>query len=130
MRIVSREVVRLIKAGAYPKSYVAVMRVEGESLLMGGAVEEGVVLRLMAGEDLVGETRAGLARQMQSLGQTPSAMLLFNCGGRLLLSEAEGSVDALHEAMSPIPAAGFCTYGEQFGPLQVNQTLTGLRLGR
>ncbi len=38
-------------------------------------------------------------------------------------------VDELAQAMSPIPAAGFTTYGEQFGPLQVNHTLTGLIFG-
>lgn len=108
----------------------SVMAVEGEALIMGGAVEEGVVLRLMDGADLVSETRSGLARELEALAGEPSALLLFNCGGRLLLSQAEGSEAALHEAMSPVPAAGFSTYGEQFGPLHINQTLTGLLLAR
>jgi len=104
----------------------AVMTVCDGSLLMGGAVEEGMVLRWMRRGDLVEATRRGVGRVTRS---APAAgMLLFNCGGRLLEAEASGVRDALERAMCPpdVPAAGFTTYGEQYGPMQVNSTLTGL----
>ena len=102
------------------------MKVLGSDLVMRGAVEEGVVLRVMRGGDLVERTRSGLRERLQ-----PSARvsLAFNCGGRLLEARAKGLEAALYEALSEVPAVGFSTYAEQFGPLLVNHTLTGLALG-
>jgi hypothetical protein len=42
---------------------------------------------------------------------------------------AQNRVSELADAMHTRIAAGFTTYGEQFGALQVNHTLTGLVLG-
>lgn len=99
------------------------------SLLMGGAVEEGAVLALMEGGDLVDDTRLGVQQALEALGGSPSGMVLFSCGGRQLEARARGVVEPMVHAMSPVPAAGFVTYGEQFGPMQINHTLTGLLLG-
>jgi len=106
-------------------------RGDGGSLVMRGAVAEGDVLRVMEGQDLVSRTRSELRRELDELAKTsePSGMLLFNCGGRLLEARAYGTESALNEAMSMIPAAGFSTYGEQYGALLVNHTLTGVALG-
>lgn len=108
-----------------------VMTVLEEGLLMGGAVEEGAVLRLMSCGDLVEETRRGVHQAIHARGRA-AGLLLFNCGGRMLEAEARGVQDALCDAMCPpdVPVCGFTTYGEQFGPMQVNSTLTGLVLYR
>lgn len=116
--------------GVADRFYIrSVMTVTDDALLMGGAVGEGAVLRVMHGGDLVGATRDGVARAVADIPSEGSGLLLFNCGGRLLEAAAAGAERALYEAMTPIPAAGFTTYGEQFGPMQVNSTLTGLVLG-
>lgn len=107
----------------------SVMTVQGDALLMGGAIDEGTLLYPMICGDLVAATREGLE---QALGwvANPEALLLFNCGGRLMEAQMTDRVDDLARAMTPIPAAGFSTYGEQFGHVQVNHTLTGLVFGR
>ncbi|MBW2255660.1 MAG: FIST C-terminal domain-containing protein [Deltaproteobacteria bacterium] len=108
----------------------SVMTLQGDELLMGGAVEEGAVLRVMQGGDLVERTAAGVQEALATLEGTPEGMLLFNCGGRMLEAESHGTVPELYRAMCPLPAAGFVTYGEQFGAMQVNHTLTGLVLAQ
>ncbi|MCB9758924.1 MAG: FIST C-terminal domain-containing protein [Alphaproteobacteria bacterium] len=108
----------------------SVMHVDGDALVMGGAVEEGVVLRVVHGGDLVEATRAGVQEALARLPGAPGGMLLFSCGGRLRAAQRKKQVEALYEAMAQAPMAGFSTYGEQFGPLQINQTLTGLAIGR
>jgi hypothetical protein len=107
----------------------SVMTMQGDELLMGGAVEEGAILRVMRGGDLVERTAAGVQEALAALEGTPEGMLLFNCGGRMFEAEAHGTVQDLYRAMCPLPAVGFVTYGEQYGAMQVNHTLTGLVLG-
>ena len=104
----------------------SVIAVEDGALVMRGAVEEGAVLRVMRGGDLVERTRSGFG---QALHATAVGALVFNCGGRLMEARARGVEVELYEAMSAVPVAGFSTYGEQFGPLLVNHTLTGLAIG-
>ena len=107
----------------------SVMNIDGSALLMGGAVETGTILQQMRAGDLVAQTRAGVSRALALLPQ-PAGMLLFNCGGRIWEATTQGRIGELAAAMQTDIAAGFTTYGEQFGPLQVNHTLTGLVLGR
>lgn len=106
----------------------SVMTVQGEDLLMGGSLEEGTLIYPMAAGDIVGATRDGLARALTSVAE-PQGLLLFNCGGRMWEAGARGRAGELAAAMQPIPAAGFTTYGEQFGTVQINHTLTGLVFG-
>jgi hypothetical protein len=76
----------------------------------------------------VAVTSSGIAEALSHLSK-PAGMLLFNCGGRMWEATSGSIVDDLAGAMRPIPAAGFTTYGEQYGTLQVNHTLTGLAFG-
>lgn len=98
------------------------------ALVMRGAVSDGEVLRVMQGADLVDGTRSRLHAELADLANV-SGLLLFNCGGRLLQARADGIEADLADAMALAPAAGFSTYGEQYGPLLVNHTLTGVALG-
>jgi hypothetical protein len=107
----------------------SVMNIEASALLMGGAVETGTILQRMRAGDLIAHTRSGVCNALAALPQ-PAGMLLFNCGGRMWEAIAQDRVAELSAAMQTNMAAGFTTYGEQFGPLQVNHTLTGLVLGR
>jgi hypothetical protein len=113
-----------------PETFMrSVMSIVGEDLLMGGSLEEGALIYPMAAGDVVDATREGLARALERVPD-PEGLLLFNCGGRIWEAAARGLISALAAAMQPIPAAGFTTYGEQFGTVQINHTLTGLVFGR
>ena len=105
-----------------------ILSVEGDDLVLGGAVEEGMVLRLAEAGDLVGDTRQGVSEALARLSGPAAAALHFNCFGRLVQCPPE-QLPALHHAAATGPVAGFSTLGEQFGPLQVNYTLAGLLLG-
>ena len=107
----------------------SVMTLQGESLLLGGAVEEGSILTVMHAGDIVEATRNGIAQARHALQGEPAVMLAFNCGGRLLEAENRGVIREFHDATCPFPCVGFTTYGEQFGSMQVNHTLTSLMLG-
>lgn len=108
----------------------SVMTVQGTALRLGGTVEAGAILAIMRAGDIVEETRAGLAEALASLGGRPAGQVCFNCGGRLHEAHSRGVTEAFDRAMRPVPTAGFTTYAEQFGPMLVNHTLTGLVLGR
>ncbi|MCO4743922.1 MAG: FIST C-terminal domain-containing protein [Proteobacteria bacterium] len=99
------------------------------TLVMGGAVARGAVLTLMEGEGLVERTHEEVHRAITSLPTGAAGLLLFQCGGRQMEAESNGVTAELYEAMVQAPAAGFVTYGEQYGARQVNHTLTGLVLG-
>jgi hypothetical protein len=107
----------------------SVMGIQQSSLLMAGATEEGAVLQVMKADDMVQKTKLGLQAALKRV-PNPESLLLFNCGGRMWEANVMNITNELAEAMCPVPAVGFTTYGEQFGPLQVNHTLTGLVWGR
>ncbi len=108
----------------------AVMRLEGDSLLMGGAVAVGTVLRWMEPGDIVAETTAAIARATGGLPTRPAGLLLFHCMGRSRTATSLGLRGPLVDAMCGTHrVAGFDTYGEHLGPFLVNETLTGLAFG-
>jgi len=107
----------------------SVMNVQNGQLLMGGAVETGTILHPMRAGDLIERTRQGVQAALDAVHDS-SGLLLFNCAGRLFEATVQDRVAELASAMQSSIAAGFTTYGEQFGPLQVNHTLTGLALGK
>jgi hypothetical protein len=106
----------------------SVMTVADGNLLMGGAIESGTVFHLMEPDELVANTKRDLDKAIQ---RVPGALgqILFNCGGRLLETMNGQCTEEFGQALCPISTVGFSTYGEQFGPMQVNHTLTGLILG-
>ena len=107
----------------------SVMTLQGDDLLLGGAVEEGAILTVMRAGDIVQATLDGVLAAEGALGSAAAVMLAFSCGGRLLEAHTKGVVDQFQAATCRLPCAGFTTYGEQFGPMQVNHTLTALMLG-
>ncbi len=108
----------------------AVMGFQGTSALMGGAVEEGLVLHVMQGRNPPEKVRKALLQEF-SLCPDPEGVLLFQCGGRLLEAREMGEEEELAEAFSfrDLPCAGFLTYGEHLGPFQLNHTITGVVFG-
>jgi hypothetical protein len=92
------------------------------------ALEEGVVLRVAHGEDIVGKLEAALAEVQAELGDL-EAVLACDCVLRNLEMSKTGRKDAAGDIFRRYKAVGFCTYGEQYDGVHVNQTLTGIAIG-
>lgn len=92
------------------------------------AIEEGLVLELTRGTDLVGTLEATFAELTTELG-TPALVIGCDCilrrleAARLDLARPIGEIFTRHRVV------GFGTYGEQIGGLHVNQTFTGVAIG-
>jgi hypothetical protein len=93
------------------------------------AIDEGVVLRVAHGSDLLGKLEATLSGLHEDLGEI-QAMVVCDCILRNLEATREGQKTAVGELFRANNAVGFSTYGEQIDGVHVNQTLTGIAIGR
>ncbi|PTN36792.1 FIST N-terminal domain-containing protein [Desulfonatronum sp. SC1] len=92
------------------------------------AIDNGLVLTLARGVDLL----ENLEIQLHELARDiPDIQLILGCDCILRRIEVQQRQEDRHlaELLSRFPYIGFCTYGEQFNGIHVNQTLTGLALG-
>lgn len=119
---------RYIDNTPYVRSIVGVDRA-ARTLALKSGVEPGHVLRVMRPGDLVGTTRADLARTAERVGGQIGALLAFSCLGRHWEAAAMGLAGELADTYGGYGAIGCQSYGEQTGMLLVNHTLTGLALG-
>ncbi len=101
---------------------------EDGSLTFYCAIDNGLVLRVGRGVDLVGNFRSQLAGIEQKIAK-PKLILGFDCILRRLEMQDKNLLGAVNELLSRYPFIGFSTYGEQFNSIHVNQTLTGVVLG-
>ena len=92
------------------------------------AIDEGVVLRVAHGTDMVAKLEATIAGLEAELG-TLQGMLVCDCILRNLEAVRDGSKEAIGELFRRHHAVGFSTYGEQYAGVHVNQTLTGIAFG-
>lgn len=93
------------------------------------AIDEGLVLTLSEGRDLLSRVE-GLFQDIQARIGTPDVVIGFEC--LLNRLEAERSqikhhLSRLHDANN---VTGFASFGEQWGSMHVNQTFTGIAIGR
>ncbi|MEI3855714.1 MULTISPECIES: FIST N-terminal domain-containing protein [Ensifer] len=95
-------------------------------LIFFSAIDEGVVLTITEPGDLVGQLDRELARLC--MPERPTAILAFDCILRRLEAEEKQIVGPLSELLRRYSVVGFSTYGEQFGPMHVNQTMTGVAI--
>ncbi|SHE46710.1 FIST N-terminal domain-containing protein [Vibrio gazogenes] len=92
------------------------------------AIDEGVVLRVAHGENMLDKlttTLTALEEQLEHI----QGMLVCDCILRNLEASHDGSKTAISKLFSQYNAVGFSTYGEQFGGVHINQTLTGIAFG-
>ena len=92
------------------------------------AIEEGVVLRIAQGVDLLG----GLTQQLEQIHKRigpPALILGCECVLRRLEVERCGLIEPLQALFGRNHTIGFCTYGEQYRSLHLNQTMTGIAIG-
>ena len=92
------------------------------------AIEEGLVLRVAKGVDLLGNLKQALDEVRAEIGP-PQVVLGCDCILRSLEISEQGLEGAVGEAMVRDNVVGFNTYGEQFRGVHVNQTFVGVAIG-
>jgi hypothetical protein len=99
------------------------------SLTFYSAIDEGLVFRVARGVGLVDNLRRTLEEIAARIGE-PQLLIACDCILRNLELAELGQKEAVGELFKRYHAVGFSTYGEQFGGVHVNQTLTGIIIGR
>ena len=92
------------------------------------AIDEGLVLRVAHGEDLLDNLKQSFAALRAEIG-APQAVFACDCILRNLEITHDGLKASVSEVFREHNAVGFSTYGEQYGGVHVNQTLTGIAFG-
>ncbi|OZG71095.1 FIST domain containing protein [Hahella sp. CCB-MM4] len=98
------------------------------SLTLYCAIEEGIVLRVARGVDLMENLRSTFAQVDQEIGE-PQLILACDCILRNLEITQDGSKENVAQLLTDHKVVGFSTYGEQFAGVHVNQTFTALAIG-
>ena len=99
------------------------------SLTFFAAIEEGLVLRVARGDDLLDNLERALATAADRVG-TSQAVIAFDCILRRLEVVEGGATEGVERAVNDHHLVGFSGYGEQFGGVHINQTLTAIAIGR
>ncbi|MEM1448722.1 MAG: nitric oxide-sensing protein NosP [Planctomycetota bacterium] len=93
------------------------------------AIEPGTVLTVAKGGDLVATLETQLEEVRSRVGPP-----LLTIGCDCILRSLETQRDELREQVADVlerfETVGFATYGEQFNAMHVNQTFTGVMIGR
>ncbi|MCA1386267.1 MULTISPECIES: FIST N-terminal domain-containing protein [Bradyrhizobium] len=108
----------------------SIQRVEPDgSLHFFCAIDEGMVLTAATSRSLVGAARETFADIRDQIGDV-SLYIGFECLLRRLDAEQHQLARDMSELYRQNRVIGFHTYGEQFGSMHVNQTFTGVAIGR
>ncbi len=126
VRFAARPVVVKIDGQDYVRSIRNANR-DG-SLTFFCAIDEGVVLHVARGQDLLGNLAEALDEAQAEVGAV-AGVLLFDCVLRALEIARAGQQEAVGAMLQACPAVGLSTYGEQCDGVHINQTLTGLVIG-
>ena len=92
------------------------------------AIDEGVVLRVAHGEGLLEKLEGTFVNLENELGELEGA-LVCDCILRNLEIARNDQKAAVGDVFRRYRAVGFSTYGEQYGGVHINQTLTGIAIG-
>jgi len=99
-----------------------------ESLTFFCAIDEGIVLTIAKGVDMVQNLREAFDKVHEAIGK-PQLVLGCDCILRRLETEREGIKDEIGRIFADNNVIGFATYGEQYNSMHVNQTFTGIAIG-
>ena len=100
---------------------------DGE-LIFFSAIEEGLVLTLADPEPMTRHLERELAR-LEAAGSL-GAVIACDCILRRMEAQQKQMSRQISDILARHRVTGFSTYGEQFGPLHVNQTMTGVAIYR
>jgi hypothetical protein len=92
------------------------------------AIEEGLVLRTAVGQNLVENLERTFAQLHDAVGP-PQLVIGCDCVLRKLEMAKHGLTDRADAVFRENNTVGFNCYGEQYGGVHVNQTLTGVAIG-
>lgn len=126
MRFAAFPVVVLIDGTNYVRS-IQKANPDG-SLTFFCAIEEGLVLRVARGVDLVENLEHAFAGVRAAIGQ-PQLVIGCDCILRKLEIAQRGFGERVETLFRDNNVIGFNSYGEQYCGVHVNQTLTGIAIG-
>lgn len=92
------------------------------------AIEEGLVLRVARGQDMLSNLEATFAGLRAEIGE-PAIVFGCDCILRNLEMTQGGLREKIGNILESNKVVGFSTYGEQYGGVHVNQTFTGIAVG-
>jgi len=92
------------------------------------AIEEGLVLRVAHGTDLIGNLERAMEGLRAEIGP-PQVIFGCDCILRNLEITQKGLKNRVQQIFRDNNTLGFSTYGEQINGVHVNQTLTGIAIG-
>jgi hypothetical protein len=92
------------------------------------AIEEGLVLRVATGHDIIRGLETLFEETKAQIGQ-PQLTIGCDCILRKLEASQLGVIDRAGELFRENNLVGFHGYGEQYRGVHVNQTLTGIAIG-
>lgn len=105
----------------------SVQRVEnGTDLMFFSAIDEGVVLTHALPRDIVASLEGDLAALADPVA--PAAVLACDCILRRVLAQQGQRHHDMSRLLDRHGVVGFSTYGEQFGAMHVNMTMTGVAI--
>lgn len=93
------------------------------------AIDEGLVLTLAEGRDLTSSLEQLFVEVRDEIGE-PETVLAFDCVLRRLELEHVQQLQKMPPIFERNRVIGFCSFGEQFASMHVNQTFTGIAIGR
>ncbi|WP_420473427.1 nitric oxide-sensing protein NosP [Noviherbaspirillum sp. ST9] len=126
MRFAASPVVVLIDGVDYVR---AIQKANPDgSLTFYCAIEEGLVLRVARGVDLVENLQHAFQRVVSEIGH-PQVVFGCDCILRHLEMSQCGLKDRVAAVLRDYNTVGFNTYGEQFAGVHVNQTFTAIAIG-
>jgi hypothetical protein len=99
-----------------------------QSLTFFCAIDEGLVLTIARSVDVVHDLEDLFARIQREVGE-PGLIIGCDCVLRNIEIEAQQLKGIVSELFVRNGVIGFCTYGEQFHSMHVNQTFTGVAIG-
>jgi len=126
MRFAASPVVVMIDGTDYVRS-IQKANPDG-SLTFFCAIEEGLVLRVAHGVNLVNNLEQTFDKIRKNVGE-PQLVIGCDCILRNLEISQSGLKDRVGEIFKNNSTIGFSSYGEQFHGVHVNQTLTGIAIG-
>lgn len=97
---------------------------EAGELVFFSAIDEGMVLRVARPGNMTRHLDEELARLAGN--REPLAVLACDCILRRMEAQQGQEISSVSKVLGRYNVTGFSTYGEQFGPLHVNQTMTGV----
>jgi hypothetical protein len=102
---------------------------DDQSLKFYCAIDEGIVLTLASGRDIAEGLSRLFADIRRNIGE-PAVIIGFDCVFRKLEIRQRRLTKRISRLLAENNVIGFSTYGEQFHAMHLNQTFTGVAIGR